>query len=302
MLSTRSLKRKIRSVKNTEQLTDAMEMVAASKMRKSQLVALNSRPYCEKALEVLGELGERVKFQNHPLLKRRYINKVALLVIASDKGLCGGLNANVLEKAQQFLDRKGRGADIIVIGKKAKEYLIRRGYNVIAEFSDVGDSVEIEETLSIANLMMDLYTSKKYDLIMAVYTNFISTLKQKAVLRQVLPISIGGIKEVVKNISTIPIEEKDKTPLKYNYSFKLEPSVNEVLNELIPDFLEIQTYHMVLESNASEHSARMVAMKNASDSASDLIDKFTLTFNKLRQAAITREITDITAGSEALNH
>jgi len=310
MLSSRDIKRKIKSVGNTKQITKAMEMVSAAKMRRSQQVALQSRPYCESALELLGNLSWRAGYKHHPLLVTRPIKKEALIIITSDKGLCGGLNSNIFKKSLRYLEENSdKEVDIIAIGKKARDYLAWRGYNIRAEFTKIGDLVKVEDTAHIATLIMDLYREKEYDLIAAVYTNFISTLKQEVVLRQVLPISIEGIKEIVSGI--IPkqgryaeLKDNKKTIEEtsfWNYEYKFEPSVKEVLNELLPGLLKIQIYHMILEANASEHSARMVAMKNASENAEKLINELAIIYNKLRQSAITKEISEITAGREALN-
>ncbi len=310
MLSPRDIKRKIKSVGNTRQITKAMEMVSAAKMRRSQQVALQSRPYCESALELLGNLSRRADYKRHPLLITRPIKKRALIVITSDKGLCGGLNSNVFRKALKYLeDKSDREIDIIAIGKKARDYLAWRGYNIRAEFTKIGDSVKIEDTTHIATLIMDLYREEEYDLITAVYTNFLSTLKQEVVLRQVLPISIKGIKEIVSGIVPeqgryVELKDNKKTTEEtssWNYEYKFEPSAKEVLNELLPGLLKVQIYHMILEANASEHSARMVAMKNASENAEKLINELAIIYNKLRQSAITKEISEITAGREALN-
>lgn len=283
-----------------------MEMVSASKMRKSQTVALNSRPYCQIALRILGNLSEHTDYNLHPLLAQRPAEKIAILVITSDKGLCGGLNSNVLKKAREFLD--GRKADVIAVGKKGRDFFAWRKINITAEFTGIGDSVKIEETIPIAELLIKWYEEEKYDLIVAVYANFLSTLKQEAVLRQVLPINIEGIKEIMADI----VPERGKySNLKsvyaeagkvsqYNYEYIYEPSPESVLNALLPDLLHTQIYHMILEANASEHSARMVAMKNATESAQKLIEDLTLSFNKVRQSAITKEISEITAGAEAL--
>lgn len=307
MLSMRETKIKIRSINNTKQITKAMEMVSASKMRRSQLVALNSRLYCERALEILGDLSEHTDYNLHPLLKRRPVNKAGLLVITSDKGLCGGLNSNVLKKAQKFLEEKK--ADIIAVGKKGRNFFIWRKLNVAAEFAGLGDSVKIEEVLPIADSLIKWYQEQKYDSVMAVYTNFLSTLKQEAVLRQILPISIESIKEIVAMIlpergryADLRQEKKEAKTHRYRYEYLYEPSPESVLNNLLPDLLRIQIYHMILESNASEHSARMVAMRNASESAQKLIEELALHFNKARQSAITKEISEITAGAEALTN
>jgi F-type H+-transporting ATPase subunit gamma len=305
MLSTRDIKRKIKSIGNTMQIASAMEMVAASKMRKSQLVALNSRPYCERALELLGNLGKRVHHSHHPLLVKRPVKRTLLLVVTSDKGLCGGFNSNVLDKAHEIL-KKGGEVDVVAVGKKGKDNFLYRKFNVVSEFSGIGDSVDIAETAPIADLLIDLYKSKKYDLVLAIYTNFISTLIQKSVVRQVLPIDFETIKEIIKSI--IPQHgryselRKEREKVSKHYEYKFEPSTKEILEELLPDLIQIQVYHTILESNASEHSARMVAMKNASDSAKNLIDELRIAYNKIRQAAITKEISEITAGSEALEN
>ena len=299
----RETKLKIRSVNNTKQITKAMEMVSASKMRKSQQVALGSRPYCEKALEILGNLSEHTDYNFHPLLVRRPLEKTALLVITSDKGLCGGLNSNILKKTQ----KAAGNFEIIAVGKKGRDFFARRGFKISAEFTGIGDIVKIEDILPIASYLIKSYQEGKYDLIAAVYTKFLSTLKQEAVVRQVLPINLESIKEIVAGI--VPergryAELKDKAgesaSYKYNYEYVYEPNPELVLNELLPNLLQIQVYHMVLEANASEHSARMVAMKNASESAQKLIEDLQLYFNKVRQSAITKEISEITAGSEAL--
>lgn len=305
MLSLRETKIKIRSINNTKQITKAMEMVAASKMRKSQLVALSSRSYCQKALKILGNLSEHTDYNLHPLLKRRPIKKTALLVITSDKGLCGGLNSNVLKKAQKFLGE--READVIAVGKRGRDYFSWRKLNIAAEFTGFGDIIELRAALPIAELLIKWYQEEKYDSIMAVYTHFRSTLKQEAVLRQVLPISIEGIKEIVEQIlpergryADLERKKEEGESLRYNYEYLYEPSPESVLGILLPNLLHIQAYHMILESNASEHSSRMVAMRNATDSAQKLIEELTLHFNKVRQSAITKEISEITAGSEAL--
>lgn len=283
-----------------------MEMVSASKMRKSQLVALNSRPYCQIALEILGNLSEHTDYSLHPLLRKSPAEKIAVLVITSDKGLCGGLNSNVLKKAQKFLD--GRQADIIAVGKKGRDFFSRRKFNIAAEFTGIGDSVKIEQTSPIAESLVKWYEEGKYDLVVAVYANFLSTLKQEAVLRQVLPISIEGIKEIAAGIvpergrysNLGPATAGKAGQYKYSYEYLYEPSAESVLDTLLPDLLRVQVYYMILEANASEHSARMVAMKNATESAQKLIEELTLSFNKVRQSAITKEISEITAGSEAL--
>jgi F-type H+-transporting ATPase subunit gamma len=304
MISSRETKNKIRSINNTKQITRAMEMVSASKMRKSQLVALSSRSYCEKALGILGELSAHTDCGLHPLLKKSK-GKMALLVITSDKGLCGGFNSNVLKTTQKLV--KDKEADIIAVGKRGREFFSRRNFNIAAEFHGIGDTVRTDQVYPLAEFLIKSYQEGVYGSILAVYTNFRSTLKQETVVRQVLPVSIEGIKEIVKSIvpergrfadSKEPEEKEESYP--YNYEYVYEPSPQVVLDSLLKELLLIQVYHMILESNASEHSARMVAMKNATESAQELIDELTLAFNRARQAAITKEISEITAGAEAL--
>ncbi len=307
MLSTREAKVKIRSINNTKQITKAMEMVSASKMRRSQQVALGSRFYCEKALQILGNLSEHTDYNLHPLLERRPVSKAGLLVITSDKGLCGGFNSNILKKVQKFLEVEK--ADVIAVGKRARDFFLWRKINVAESFTGFGDSIKIEEILPIADTLIKWYQEKKYDSVTVVYTKFLSTLKQEAVVRQILPINIESIKEIVASIlpergkfSDLKKEKKEIDFRGYNYEYLYEPSSESVLNNLLPDLFRIQIYHMILESNASEHSARMVAMRNASDSAQNLIEELTLYFNKARQSAITKEISEITAGSEAIQN
>lgn len=311
MLSSHDIKRKIKSIGNTKQLTKAMEMVAAAKMRKSQQLALQSRPYCENALELLGNLSYRVDYKLHPLLSKREIKKIALLVVTDNKGLCGGFNSNVLKLAQKFLGDNKKETDIIAVGKKGRDYFAWRKYNIAAEFTEINDDLKLEEIFNIADYLIDSYKSGKYDLIMAVYTNFHSTLKQEDVIRQVMPINIESIREAVNSIvpekgryadlkNAEPREDKKESYF-WRYEYKFEPSTKKVLNELLPNLLRIQVYHMILESNASKHSARMIAMKNASENADELIQELNLTYNKLRQSVITKEISEITAGSEALS-
>lgn len=292
MLSTRDLKRKIKSVGNTEQITRAMEMVAAARMRRSQLIALGSRPFCQKALELLGNLSRYMPQANSKN------GKTALLVVTSDKGLCGGFNANVLKKSQV------KDADIIAVGKKGRDFFLNRGYRLIGEFSGIGDVVKLEEVYPIADLLIDLYNKAKYSFVMASYTNFFSTLRQEAVLRQILPVNLETVKEIIANIvpekgryAELRQGKESKSDYLYDYEYKFEPSAEEVLDRLLHHLVQLEIYHIILESNASEHSARMVAMRNASENAENLIKDLTLNLNKFRQSAITQELLEISSGS-----
>ncbi|MFY9457805.1 MAG: ATP synthase F1 subunit gamma [Candidatus Spechtbacterales bacterium] len=291
MPSTRDIKRRQKSVSNTKQVTKAMEMVAASKMRKSQLVALQSRPYAEKAIALLGHIKA-----GSPDLRNIFLDgnpeskKLLAVVVTSDKGLCGGLNSAVIrESSKLFLQYKNMGheTELLLVGVKSKANFERMGLKIHETFRGVGDYVTLEEIKPIAQFIQGKYKIGEFNKVVAIYTEFISTLKQKVVQRQILPI----------------IEERGvngQSSIVIGQEYIFEPSPKAVLENLIPFLIDIYVYHIILESNASEHSARMVAMKNASDSAENILDELTLTYNKARQAAITREITEITAGVEAL--
>ncbi|MDA2922165.1 ATP synthase F1 subunit gamma [Patescibacteria group bacterium AH-259-L07] len=315
MESQRDIKRRMRSIKNTQQITRAMEAVSATKMRRSQEYVLHARPYAEHALKLLSNVSEQVSQKRHLLLRKKtQTNKLCLVVITSDKGLCGGYNNNILKKAHAYI-QKHDDIDIITVGKKAKQYFAFRNIPVHYEFTGFGDYIKLEQTLPFAEKIIDIYKNGQYKKIMCAYTNFISTLKQEPVIRQVLPITKTGIEEIVKGIApqtgryassplVIPSERsesrKEQTSSPYNYEYIFEPSQERVLDELLPLLVKIQIHHMILETNASEHSARMIAMKNASDNAGEILTSLTLFYNKARQSAITNEILEVIASQEAL--
>lgn len=283
MPNIRLIRRRIRSVQNTAKITNAMSMIAASKMRRAQERDLNARPYAEKMLEVLAHLASQYQGADitHPLLERRELKRVEMLHITPDRGLCGGLNANVNRRTASFLAEEKVSASLVTVGKKGRDFMVRYGQEVRAVFTDLGDKPSLADILPISHVIIDDYTSGYADRVFLVYTQFVSTMSQRPVLRQILPIepvSNGGPKT------------------EYIY----EPSALDVLGELLPRFIEMQIYHAVLESIASEQSARMVAMRNATDNAHDMIQDLTLLFNKARQEMITKELLDITGGVTAL--
>ncbi len=315
MKSTREIKHRMKSIENTRQITRAMEAVSATKMRRSQEFALVARPYAEHALRLLGEVSEKTARKSHPLLEKRKAGKTCLIVINSDKGLCGGYNSAVLRKAHEYLrkqetgNRKQEFVDIIVVGKKARDYFKFRNYQIAGEFLGFGDFVKMEETLPVSERILMDWQEKKYSEIICAYTNFVSTLKQEAVVRTILPITKKSIEEIVAAIAPEKgrYAEKDTRlrqgyggQAKYNYTYLFEPSREKVLDELLPLLVKIKIHHMILEANASEHSARMVAMKNASENAKEILEELTLFYNKARQAAITEQIAEVTAGREAV--
>jgi len=335
MRSTKQIKQRIKSVKNTAQITKAMEVVSATKMRKSQEFAIRARPYAVASLEMLKNLLSRTPILP-PLLTQREIKKSALLVVTSDKGLAGAFNANILKKAEAWVQHKKmkRASYILIaVGKKARDYFERRGEpihpvrsqsrhdvgtadpqadrtsnGVQESFVGFGDYSTLKETLPVAQTVLQEFLLGIFDEVEAVYTNFRSTLRQEAVVKKILPVTEQGIEEIVEGI--LPERGKyteagitnHESRIRYNYEYKFEPSASEILEALVPQLIRMHIHHIILESNASEHSARMIAMKNASDSAKEIINDLTLSFNKARQSSITQELTEITAGKEALEN
>lgn len=308
MPSAKAVKQRIRSVKNTAQITKAMEVVSATKMRRSQEFAIKARPYAIASLNLLRNLVAKTKELPGILEKREKKECYGLLVVTSDKGLAGALNANVIRKAEAWIKvRRANNENIILVavGKRAKDYFEHKGVPIHKSFWGFGDMISLEETLPVADVLIKGFLDHMWDEFSAVYTHFRTTLLQEAVVRGVLPITEEGVREIVESITpkTGRYSEKEKddaTSSHYSYEYTYEPSPEILLTELVPQLLRMHVHHMILESNASEHSARMVAMKNASDNAKELITDLSLMYNKARQANITRELSEITAGKEAL--
>ncbi|MFY9462870.1 MAG: ATP synthase F1 subunit gamma [Candidatus Sungiibacteriota bacterium] len=310
MPSTKSIKQRIKSVKNTSQITKAMEVVSATKMRKSQAFALGARSYAVAGLEMAQNLLARTPInQLPPLLTPREIKTSCLLVVTSDKGLAGAFNGNVLKKAEaqiaQYMVLR-RPYILITVGKKAKEYFERRGSTPVKSFWGYGDYSTITETQEVADAVLAGFLDGSWDEVHAAYMNFRSTLVQESVIKKILPATKEGIEDAVASILPERGRFANLQPTTYNlqpryqYEYKFEPSAAEILQALVPQLIKMHIHHIILESNASEHSARMVAMKSASDNARDLITDLTLVYNNARQASITRELSEITAGAEAL--
>jgi F-type H+-transporting ATPase subunit gamma len=309
MATSRAIKNQIKSTKNIKQITKAMEAVSAVKMRKSEVVALKARPYALSALEIFKGLSARLdnNISNlSPLLEQNKSKKIGLVVITSDKGLAGSFNTNVLRKALEILKDKKDEFELITVGKKGKDFLGRRGFSIAKDFLGAGDFVELEETRPISIFIKEGFLNKRWSKVILLYTNFMSALKQETITREMLPFSFESISKIVDGITpdrgryaNMPsfIGQKEK-----GLTYKFEPDPVTVLNELLPALLEIEVHHAILEANASEHSSRMVAMKNASENAGELIGELTLVYNKARQAQITKELTEITAGKEALEN
>lgn len=305
-MSLKQVKSKIKSVDKIHKVTKAMEAVSAVKMRKSQERALVGRPYALAALSILKNLSSSLEGLDHPLTDKREVKKVCLVVVTSDKGLAGSLNSNVLREAQRVAKSYGRENTLIVpIGKKAKDHFSNRDFTLLSEYENSSETVDSEEAKEITKKITKSYLDKEFDLCYLIYSNFISTFEQKGVSRQFLPISLESVLEVVEGIAPARGKYSDDTEKEAvesqkseTHSYEVEPNGQEVLTELFPHLLSVELYHALLESRASEHSARMVAMKNASDKAQELSGELRLLFNKERQAQITAELSEIVSGIE----
>ncbi len=287
MASPREIRRRIRSVRNMSQITRAMEMVSAAKLRRAQQRVLASRPYSERLQGVIADLAalnlDAESIAEFPLLEQRAVRRSAAIVITPDKGLTGALNSNILRRASRYiLTDAGVPVETIAAGKKARDFLIRTNQDVVAEFSGMGDNVGLDDIRPIAQVALDDFISGKVDAVFIVFARFVNTLVQTPEVRQILPIA-----------------RPEGAGTYTDYIFEPNPAV--VLQSLLPRFIEVQIYQAVLESIASEHSARMVAMRNASQNAKDLVSDLTLSLNKARQAQITREVSEIAAGANALS-
>jgi F-type H+-transporting ATPase subunit gamma len=291
MPSTRDIRRRIRSVKNTAQITKAMQMVASSKMRKAQQAALSGRPYASLMNEVLGNVVSYAADFRHPLLEQREVKKRCVIIVSTDKGLCGALNSNLMREAAKF--DKATTA-YITAGRKAAQFVARTRRELVAEFT-YKDAPLFSEARAISRFARDLFLKREVDRVDVLFTSFVSTLTQKPELRALLP--LGEIKPVAVGV---PHPAEESALMRGPTEFLFEPGAEEVLGALLPHSLNFQLYQLLLEAKASEHSARMVAMKNATDNANQLIKDLTLEYNKLRQANITKELLEISSAAMAL--
>lgn len=284
MANIRLIKRRIKGIQSTAKITRAMEMIATSKMRKAQERGLAGRPYAEKIMQVMADLAalRREGEEMHPLLQARPLKKIGILHITPDRGLCGGLNTNLNRKTTGFILEQEAPVSMVTVGRKGRDFMRRLGREIRAEFTNLGDRPGWLDTLPISRIVIDDYTSGEIDRVYIVYPQFISTMAQKPVVHQILPV------------------EPAEIPTAQNVDYIYEPGPAEVLGQLLPRFVEMQVYHAILESIASEQSARMVAMRNATESAGELIEELTLMYNKARQEMITKELLDITGGAAAL--
>ena len=286
MPSLQGLRRKIGSIKNTQKITKAMKMVAAAKLKRAQERILAARPYAKKMAVVLGSLAGRANRQAHPLLRKSAGNRIELLVVTSDRGLCGAFNTNILRKAVEFLRQKqeaGGTVTVSVVGRKGRDFFRRRPWARRQEWVGVFDRLSYEHALDIGGDIVQQFASGTFDELHIVYNEFKSVIRQRVVVEKLLP-----------------IESLEQEAERLGGGYLFEPDEEGLLKALLPKHLEVQTFHALMESAAAELGARMAAMDGATRNAGELIKKLTLYYNKTRQAAITKELMDIVGGAEAL--
>ena len=291
MAGSKEIRTKIKSVQNTRKITKAMEMVAASKMRKAQERMRHSRPYGDKIRTIAAHLAHANTEYHHPfLIRREGVKDVGAIVVTSDKGLCGGLNTNALRllltKVREW-QGEGRGVLLTAIGNKGFGFMQRFGGNVVSHVTGIGDTPHMERLIGPLKVQIDAFSTGKIGALYIVYTRFINTMKQEPVIEQLLPLPADRLRE-------------DKAASRRNWDYLYEPDARAVLDQLLTRYVEQLIYQSVAENIASEQSARMVAMKSASDNASSVIDDLTLVYNKARQAAITKELSEIVGGAAAV--
>lgn len=294
-MQTKEIKAKIKSVSNIEKITRTMEMVSVSKMRRSTSRALASQVYARYALEMLVHITKE-REAKHIFLSPGKGGKTLVVIIGSNKGLCGGYNVNISKKVSLFVKENPSNFSAVTIGKQAEKIARRNSIEIIASFTELGDLVTTEEVNSVVEVVIEQFQSSDYKNVFVAFTNYVKMLEYKPSLRQILPIT----EESLTDITEVLLEERKEDIEKENLSlYSFEPNTQEVLNEIIPNLLTSFIYQTLLEASASEHSSRMVAMKGATDNAGSMLEDLRLSFNKARQEAITREISEIAAGGEA---
>ncbi len=296
MANLRDIRRRIKSVKNTAQITKAMQLVAASKMKKAQDQATSGRPYADLLNKVINQLKEQTSAEDHPLLRAEEGGRELVILVTTDKGLCGPLNTNLL---RLFTEEVPAGADVVTIGSKGRQAMVRLKRKILADFT-VKDPVSFAETKPVVEFAMERFLSGDYNRVRVAFTNFVNTMRQDPYIETLLPISPIelGAKKAYHGMGEEGPAKKSEGPDYSGYLF--EPNARGVLDTVVPQYVGYELYQMILESRASEHSARMVAMKAATDNAKQMIKDLTLDYNKQRQAAITAELLEITTAMRAL--
>lgn len=295
MASSREIRNKIKSVKNTQKITRAMEMVAASKMRKAQDRMKKARPYGEKIRNVAAHMSKASVEYRHPfLIDRNSVKRVGIIVVTSDKGLCGGLNTNVLRRVLNEIrswEAEGEQVEVCCIGNKGLGFMSRLGTQIISQVTGLGDTPNIEKLIGAVKIVLDAYTEDRFDRVYIFYNRFVNTMKQLPVMEQLLPLTDEHMRKDDEDTA-----KAARAPWDYIY----EPEAKPIIDDIMIRYIEALVYQAVAENMASEQSARMVAMKAASDNAGNLIDELTLIYNKSRQAAITKELSEIVGGAAAV--
>ncbi len=304
-MSLKTVKNKIKSIDKTRQVTKAMEAVSAVKMRKSQGSALAVRPFALAALKVLRNASSSIEATNHPLTVVRPVSRTCVIVVSADKGLAGSYGSSLFKETYKFMDSRGltqENTHLVCVGKKAIEHFEKRAWTIVSRHEHWSDGIDFDVVGPLATQMSEGFLAGTYDEVFIVYTNFVSTLSQVVYARKLLPVTREGVEEVVRGI--VPKSGKfshvsEPEPVATR-AYTFEPDAVSVLHALIPSLFHIQMYHSILEASASEHSARMIAMKNASDNAKEISRGLKLHFNKVRQSAITREVSEIVGGMESM--
>ncbi len=287
MAGAKEIRSKIASIKNTQKITRAMEMVAASKMRKTQERMRASKPYATKIYNVVKHIARAASEYRHPFMTVRDIKRAGIIVVTSDRGLCGGLNANLLRETIGTMRKwqdLGKEIDLCVIGRKGQAFFKRVGGRVIASTDHLGDTPAIGDLLGVVKVMLDAFYQGEIDSLHIVYNEFVNTMTQTPIMEQILP---------------LPTAEEDSKALGHHWDYIYEPDAKELLDVLLERYIELQVYQAVVENIACEQAAKMIAMKSATDNAGDLIKEFQLAYNKARQAAITQELAEIVGGAAA---
>jgi F-type H+-transporting ATPase subunit gamma len=294
MPSLRDIRRRIRSIRNTAKITKAMELVAASRLRRAQMRVTAARPYSEAIRALVAELGAQAPSGGealHPLLVQREVRAAGVLLVTPDRGLAGALNTNIIRRGTELIleneSTAGRTVQVVTVGRKGQDFLVRRGRTLLGTFTGMVAQVHYEDVIPIARVITDSYVNGTIDRAMLVYPRFISTLSQRPEVVQLLPIEPPE-----------PARQQGASPRRLDYIF--EPDPQAILEQLLPRYIEVLIYQAVLETAASFFSAQMVAMRNATDNANDLVDSLSLTYNKVRQANITNQVTEIASAAEAM--
>lgn len=293
MATAREIRRRIRSVKNIAKVTGALQTVASSRVKRAQNQALATRPYAEAALDILRDIARHQKGGvSHPYLDRRpVVRNIAIVLITSDRGLAGPYNSNIIRAATDFEEQQSVPVQYITVGRKGRDRMLRHGASVVAEFTDLPSTPSILDVSAIARIAIDDFLTEEVDEVFLAYTRYVNMLRQEPQVEPLLPLQPIGER---------PASDAEEDQARPSAIYTFEPDPDAVLNQILPRFTELQLYQAMLESLASEYSARAVAMRNATENANALVDDLTLSYNKARQLAITSEILDIVGGAEAL--